>query len=312
MNSFLRYLWLVLVLVLATTTALAQSQSPWKSLDGESFSILYQRKDSLNAQNIFNILSEDFFSINYEIKANVATPIQVFIAPTKSGFQHLTNSSIPHWGEAVAIPSQQKIIVKSPRWHRPSQQLRIILNHELVHVLAGIATGQTRLPRWFNEGLAIYVSGDLRYIDGKELPHAVANDQVLKLKEIDSVLSFHQLRANLAYQQSFATIQYIVEAYSHTSLPKLLNYIAEFKDFNRGFHKTFGFTITQFELEFRQYLEKKYQYSFLLDFESWLWALMLLLFFLAVGIKKYRNHKKLQQWENEQPNYDLEDYSDNW
>ncbi len=298
-----------LIYIFITTGAIAQ-QSPWKSIDSESFRVFFQMRDSLNAIKIQQILAENFFSINYEIKAELTSPVQVFIAPTKSGFQHLTRSALPHWSEAVAIPSQQKIIVKSPRWHRSSQQLQTILSHELVHVLVGIATGHNRLPRWFNEGLAIYVSGDLRYIEGKELPNSVTSGQLLKLKEIDAVLSFQQLQARLAYQESFAAIKYIVDTYSHTSLPKLLQNTADLKDFRRGFFKTFGFSTGQFEREFFQYLEEKYKYSFFLDFETWLWAGMLLLFFLAVAIKKYHNRKKIRQWQEDPQEWSAED--ENW
>ncbi|KAA3658988.1 MAG: hypothetical protein DWQ10_09960, partial [Calditrichaeota bacterium] len=100
-----------------------QHVSPWQTVRGESFVVLYQQMDSLNAQSIHQILSEDFYSINFEIGAELNQPIQVFIAPTESGFKRMLGDSFPHWGEAVAIPVNQQIIVKSPRWHRPSQHM---------------------------------------------------------------------------------------------------------------------------------------------------------------------------------------------
>lgn len=76
-----------------------QHLSPWQSLRGESFVVLYQQMDSLNAQNIYKILSEDFYSINYEIGATLEQPVRIFIAPTESGFTRMTGESFPHWGK---------------------------------------------------------------------------------------------------------------------------------------------------------------------------------------------------------------------
>ena len=301
----------ILIFLIFNPGAQAQ-QSPWQSLNNSSFRIYYQDRDSRNAVQLQKILKENFFSINYEIKAELETPIQVYIAPTESGFQRMTQSALPHWSEAVALPSHQQIIVKSPRWHRSSQQLQTILNHELVHVLSGIATGHNRLPRWFSEGLAIYVSGDWRYIEGKELPHAVTSGKIIKLSDIDAVLSFQQLQAALAYQESFAAVKYIVDTYSHKTLPKLLENIAATEDFQRGFHKSFGFTTAQFERELFDFLEEKYKYSFFLDFENWLWGGMLVLFFLAVAIRKFHNRKKIKQWQEDHQEWSPEDEYENW
>lgn len=307
-----RFIYSAFLILCLLNPGVAAQQSPWKSLEDDSFQIFYQVRDSLNAVHIQKILRENFFSINYEIKAELSSPVHIFIAPTESGFQRMTQHALPHWSEAVALPSRQQIIVKSPRWHRPSQQLQTILNHELVHVLTGIATGNIRLPRWFNEGLAIYVSGDLRYIEGKELPNSVTSGKLLNLAEIDAMLSFHQLQASLAYQESFAAVKYIVDTYSHTTLPKLLANIADTGDFRHGFHKTFGFSTGRFEKEFFNYLEDKYKYSFFLDFENWLWGGMLLLFFFAVALKKYHNRKKIQQWHDEHQEWSSENDFENW
>lgn len=289
-----------------------QHLSPWQSLRGESFVVLYQQMDSLNAQNIYKILSEDFYSINYEIGATLEQPVRIFIAPTESGFTRMTGESFPHWGEAVAIPAHQQVIVKSPRWYRPSQQMKIILCHELVHVLVAAATANVELPRWFNEGLAIYVSGDLRFVEGKELPRAVSSGHLLKLREINSVLSFQQLQASLAYQQSFAAVQYLVDTYSHSSLPKLLQNIATYTNFQRGFYKTYGMSVLDFEEEYRTYLDDKFRYSFLLDFETWLWVIMVGLFFLAVIIRKFKNRQKIKQWEEEHRSQFTQYDSEEW
>jgi predicted metallopeptidase len=67
---------------------------------------------------------------------------------------------VPTWSAAVAYPSSNLIIMKSPRVMKGGHMnLEKIFKHELTHIAVGRAfRGREEVPRWLDEGLAMYES----------------------------------------------------------------------------------------------------------------------------------------------------------
>ncbi len=299
----MRFLFLVLLWWALAATAHGQThsaRSPWKTLSTAVFTVYYQSGDSLNARTVLTILEKEFPSLSYELGVRVTSPIGVYIAPSRISFNRLTGGAIPHWGEAVADARKQIIIVKSPRWFRSNNRPRTLLTHELVHILVGMATRNAPLPRWLNEGLAIYISGETEYADGREIAHARFSDQLIPLDRIDAMFSFEKFRAHLAYQQAFSATAYLVETYGHTAIPALLKNMSTERNFQRAFRKTFGITPQRFEQDWRTWLDDKYRFTFLVDFEYWLWLVIVVLFFAAFLLVQRRKRRKLAEWHQQE------------
>ena len=295
--------WLLItgncLLLLFTGAAQAQSQSAWRIFPIENFNIYYQPEDSLNALHIARILLAEYPPISRELEVTVASPIGLFIAPSLGSFNKLTGGAIPHWGGAVADPNKQLIILKSPRWSQQNRSLRQIIIHEVVHILVGRLAGNAHVPRWLNEGIATYFAGETGYAEGKELSRAQLTKQLIPLDNIDAVLSFKTLKAHLAYQQAYLAVVYIAERYGESALPELLRALREKGEIHAAFRATFGLSLEQFETEWRAYLKQKYRWSFLREFDTFLWVFIVLLFLIVVAVIIRRNRKTVSRWERE-------------
>lgn len=296
----LSYLLLSLVLLCALEGAAQPSQPVWLREDAELFNLFYQAEDSLNAQQLARTLREELPAMRAELGAASDTPISLFIAPTRRLFDQLTGGAIPQWGEAVADPQKRVIVFKSPRWSTSQGKWRTTIIHELVHVLVGEIVGPALVPHWLTEGLAVYFSGDVAYIGGEELSKAQLSDQLIPLTKIDKMLEFGRMKAHLAYQESYLAVVYILETYGNTALHALLEALRKRGRIDPALREAFGVSLLQFEREWQHYLRKKYSWSFLVDFESYLWVLILLLFFLAVLAVAVRKRRTIARWEDEQ------------
>lgn len=296
-----RFAKLVLAFLILLPTLLQgqTGQDDWRVLYSEKFNVFFHQKDSLNATAISKILHDEYPSISTELGADVESPIGVFIAASKYQFSQLTGGAIPHWGEAVADPGKQIIIVKSPRWTNSSNGLRVVVVHELVHILVGAAVGRTSVPRWLGEGLAIYFSGEISHVGGSELSHAQISEQLIPLSQIDDMLSFGQPKAHLAYQEAYLAVVYIIETYGQSAIHVLLDELQKNHNINTAVREAFGITLIQFEYEWRQSLLEKYKWSFLIEFDKYLWVFIILLFFLAILAMYIRRRRTLARWEAE-------------
>lgn len=290
-------IWLVLF---AVPGLYAQDSSIWRRVADGYFTVYFQPEDSLNAKTILAILREEYPLIRHDMDAELNIPVGLFIAPSFQSFTRLTGGAVPHWGEAVADPIRQIIVIKSPRWARPSDALRTIVIHELIHLMTGQMAGPVRVPRWLNEGLAIYFSGETQYLEARQVSRAQLTRQLIPLESIDAVLSFEQNKAHLAYAESFLAVSFLIEQYGENSIPILLNHLRKSGDFRMAFQKTYGQPFFQFEKEWRYYLKEKYRWSIFLEFETIVWGGIVLLFFIAVLAIFYRNRRTMARWEAEE------------
>ena len=90
--------------------------------------------------------------------------------------------------------------------------LPVALAHEYVHLAVDKLSGG-KCPRWLDEGLAQYVTQNLRPADVLALQNALAAGALLPLEVLASDWSLLEDRAlvDLAYAQAFSVAQYIVE-----------------------------------------------------------------------------------------------------
>lgn len=106
--------------------------------------------------------------------------------------------------------------------------LPVVLAHEYVHLaIDGLALG--KCPPWLNEGLAQYITQNLRPADVRILQKALAAEALLPLEVLNSDWGLLQDKAliDLAYAQSFSVAQYMVEKHGWEAVRDLLRQAAQ-------------------------------------------------------------------------------------
>jgi len=290
---------LVLLLVVHLHAATSLKQGKFHTLSHQAFNVYFEKEDSTNAQKIFNILQAEYPPLSSSLQTKVKAPIGVFMTANEDDFNRATGGSIPHWGHAAADAGRQLIFLKSPRWTNSTDDPRITIIHELTHILVGQAAGKAAVPRWLNEGLAIYYSGDQNYFAGVETSQAQLADQLIPLKKINGLLAFQQTKAHLAYQESYLAVIFLVEQYGESSIAILLQALREKRTIEAAFEKAFGTSLAQFELDWKAFLKERYKWAFLIEFDKLLWFFIIVLLFAAVTAVYFRRQKTLKKWANE-------------
>jgi hypothetical protein len=148
--------------------------------------------------------------------------IEVFLASSDRHFEDLfdrfTTRSAPSWALAVAFPSRRAVILKLHK-NRPvsNDNIELTLRHELAHLLHRALSDQHpgALPRWLDEGLAMWASGQrLNPLEVSELATRARNGTLPAFKDLEARFPRHSARAQLAYQQSLSFVQWLEERLS--------------------------------------------------------------------------------------------------
>lgn len=273
----------------------------WNSLEAPPFVIFYTENDKAFADETSSLLKIFYGELSKKIGLELNDTVRTFLCPSEKSFNELTDNLIPDWGEGVADPVQNVIILKSPSQMDDQNHFPKLVKHELVHILIGHSAKNPRdLPKWFNEGIASYLSADERVSSGEAISKALISDSIIPLDEIDGVLRFQRTKATLAYEESYSFTAYLVENYGFENMVNLIQELQTEKTFAHVFRDVYGIDLFEAEIAWYQYMEKKYRWHFLLDFENYLWISILLLFILVFLAIKLRNRRTLKKWDEEE------------
>ena len=85
------------------------------------------------------------------------------------------------------------------------------------------------LPRWLDEGIAVYSSGEIYTRSDFDvlLKRAIKNDELLTLRTLSSPFPADPDEAVLSYAQSGAVVKFIIDTYGSEAMAELLNALGE-------------------------------------------------------------------------------------
>ncbi len=258
----------------------------------------YLPMDSSHAREASAILSKAYLEIADDLQLSIADTFHLFLAPSRKEFFDFARGDLPKWTGAFAVPASRVMVVKSPRWDRPETDFRATLVHELVHLLLHECVRYRPVPRWLDEGLAIFYAEAQKWNTLTTLSKAVAANSLIPLAEVDRVLDFQKAKAELAYQESYSAVHYLLLTYDIEALRIILQGIREGKDLDAGFHLATGSTFVGFEQEWIAHVKKNYKWFWLSEFDSYVWVLILALGVFAWLAIRRRTRRKLREWES--------------
>lgn len=99
--------------------------------------------------------------------------------------------------------------------------------HELSHIVVGLAVKSPlgRLPRWLDEGLAMYAEGSLPANNKSALDRAVRNDQLISVRSLSGYSGDPDM-VDLFYAESYSLVSFLLKTYGRE---KMLELLSEFK-----------------------------------------------------------------------------------
>ncbi len=267
----------------------------WDSESDRNFTVYFDSQDRNIAFQVLSIASS-FFPFSRSLRPDVLSrQIHIYIAPSQEEFDRLTAGTIPHWGTACAIPNRSLIVLKSPRimqvWR---EKLQVVLRHELVHIyLHRIAIGG--VPRWYDEGLAIYYSGEWDLRNNLDLAIAVVTGGLIPLREMRVSYPDAEQRVNLFYLESYSAAAFLNSYLGRERSPLFFHRLLTTENFERALYQQTGMTLDRFETMWEGWLERNYHPLYLIGRTEFLFTLLLIILVVAYITKRRRFRRKIAE-----------------
>lgn len=226
-------------------------------------------------------------------------PVKVFLFTDEKAFEREAGADVPEWAVAIAQPGA--VYMRRAGTNFGSPQFESTLKHELSHVLLDemFAGKPGALPRWLDEGLAVYVSGEWEMPEAwtqskTELYAALRSGKSLDFNEISDSFPLSDWKARVAYAQSYHFVAFMMKRYKRDGVVSLLNRLAAGEEFRRAFKESMGADFDETVQYWREKVAGKGGFALLLiginGLDYIIWTFMALL--VVAGFVRYLVRRK--------------------
>ena len=128
--------------------------------------------------------------------------------------------------------------------------------HELAHLLVEEVTFNCfrGLPTWLNEGLAVYAESVPTESQRVALADAIANDDLISLRSLNSSFPADHTGAILSYAQSYSLVNYLLDTYGWTKMQELLSIFSQGSTDEKAIRQVYGLDFDALETGWRESL----------------------------------------------------------
>ena len=294
----MKYFVTILLTLLLAIIAYAED---WSIIESDHFLVRYIQ-DLSSAEDIQNIAEHFFPQATADLGYSTGRKIDIWFCETRKEFERTVNAPIQDWAAGCAYPLQARIVLLDPAL---SEDRRIdlvrIVEHEITHVIFGLYVEENlkNVPRWFNEGVAMYVSNDWGYGNYWTILTGTLGNNLIPLFNISEEFPESAYQARLAYAESCSIITFMVKRYGDDSLRGCIRELAKGRPFDEALASATGADLDWLESRWMKELKKRYKWYYLLSSSVILWGGAILILSIGLMRRKIKNRRKIKEWEEE-------------
>ncbi len=223
----------------------------WKLLQGERVDYYWYGNDARLAQRLLDTAEEVIELLADDVGIVVERRVRIYAYNTAAHMSRAIFSRSQVWDDrvltlGVSVGNETLLLLATyPDAER-------IAAHELSHVIVGMVTDNpySSLPRWLDEGLAMYAEGDLPANNRQALERGVREDALLSVRSMSSY-SGRAGEVDLYYGQAHSIVTFMLDAYGRDKMRELLLVFGEGTRQEDALQRVYGLTLEELDNEWR-------------------------------------------------------------
>lgn len=217
-----------------------------------------------------------------------------------AGEETLAARSAPPWVSGYAFSDRDVAVLlpeRTPSY--PDSTFEELVLHEVGHILVHRAVAGGDVPRWFNEGLALFIGRPWRLEDHSRVTWALVSGRQVSLDDLEPYFNTTREAARHAYALAGAFVQDLVKREGPDSVAGILGAVANGDRFDQAYLEITGETLANAEHDFWSRHTFLYRWVPILGSSATLWALITALALVAFRRRRARDKELLQAWDRE-------------
>lgn len=228
----------------------------WSTLENERVALFWYEGDDGFGQALFDRANDALDTLEQDFGAAIENQIKIFIYGNQQDLLNAIRAGSQEWTGGQAFTEYGVVVIGV----RPGQ-LEWGLNamtHEMSHLVIHQVTDNpfSDLPRWLDEGIAVYnenrneLDDDFRPI----FERAVDDNELMTLRTLSSPFPADPVKANLSYGQSGAVVRFMIDTYGPEAMANLLDIFSEGALYDEALEQAIGTDTVGLDNAFRESL----------------------------------------------------------
>jgi hypothetical protein len=242
----------------------------------------------------------------------VLSDVNVRIARTSREMMSLAPVGVPYpkYASGVAYPDLNLVLLTlTPE--SPNERLDIAetFRHELAHLALSQAVNGQAIPRWFNEGFAIFASGESSIPRLQTLWTATLAGTLVPLERLERSFPEDAMTASIAYAEAADVVRYLARKEDHHRFNGLIERMGQGQNFSAALLEAYGLDRFALEYEWREDVGRRYTFWPVICSTGVVWGGIMVLFFVGFRRRRSRDRVTLERWKREEAQEDLQSLS---
>jgi hypothetical protein len=232
----------------------ASAESDYTQNESSHFTLKYEGRQTPESlrRDLVSTLESHYNDLVRDLGVAPRGSIAVVLY-TDQTFFDVTQS--PSWAGAV---NDGKLRIPVNGMSSVTSELSRVLKHELAHSFINQLAGG-RCPQWLNEGIAQAMEPKSLSSRGRRLAELFKAQQEIPFNALEgSFMRFSPIEAILAYDESLAAVQFIIDTQGASDLHRILQRLAEGNSTETALRATIHDDYGQLQGEVGKYLNSKY------------------------------------------------------
>lgn len=231
----------------------------WQTLHADNLTLYYygNERDERLAQGLLQAGQEALVRLQSEVGVELEAPVSVYVYRTSEDMSGALASRSDGFDErivtlGVAVSDDTLLLLGS---HPDAQQT---IAHELSHIVVGLATKNpyAPLPRWLDEGLAMYAEGELPARNINALNDAVSRDALISVRSLSSYTG-DASQVDLYYGEVYSLVDYLLRTYGREKMRELLAVFGQGAYQEDALREVYGLGLDELDAAWRESLGLK-------------------------------------------------------
>lgn len=210
------------------------------SLTSDQITLYWYQGDQLFAQELMAAAGEALQRLASDTGVSLERSVRIYIY---ASFGDLLSALIyPYeWTGGVAFTEYGIIAIGISPYDLAWGQRAIA--HELAHLVVHQATFGPfgLLPRWLDEGLAVYAEGEMSSGHQSRLNEAISEDRLISVRSLSSSFPTDPDQAKLSYAESYSLVLFLLDNYGQGKMLELLHVFKEGTNYDDALTQVYGF-----------------------------------------------------------------------
>lgn len=226
----------------------------WDVIQHDNIILFWYGSQEDEARRLVGYADSTLARLQDEMGVMLDQPVRIYVYRNKSDM----SLALPRTSEAyderiltlgVVVDEATLLLLGSQR------DIEGTIAHELSHIVVGLATDNpySSLPRWLDEGLAMYAEGELPSANRRSLERAVQRDQLISVRSLSGYTG-DPSQVDLFYGEVYSLVEYLLDTYGEAKMARLLGALGDGITQEEALQRAYELDLDELDAQWRRSL----------------------------------------------------------